>query len=336
MKACITRAEVKNYADERPAAKIRLDLTSNPLGPPRIAVEKLLNDVGSYPETAELPALLSALSNEQKLSTEEIMLTAGADQGIEIALTHLLEPKGRVAILVPTFPRFEIVARQLCDAEVIRFDSLEKLPGGCDAVILCTPNNPTTEELDVAALCETIAAHPESFFVVDGVFAAFGSQNLDVLVRRFPNVALLQSLSKSHGLAGLRVGWIASRAENIAAFRQGVSPFRVPLLCQRIALDAVQQKEHLRKSKAFLEAEFDRIREALGTRARRQSGVPFFLFLTEQPREEKERLLREGIAVTDSTSFPGVREQFLRIMIGTREENDAVIRALKTPKQRKA
>ena len=285
-------------------------------------------DVQRYSEPAELAELKQALAQHACIKEEQLMLTCGADQAIEIVLTHLLSPKETIAVLAPTFSRFEIVAQKLCDAKVVLFTDIRTIPD-CKIVLVCTPNNPTTEEVDISLLEEAIINNPDKMFVIDSVFADFGQNNVSKLVGKFCNVVVLKSLSKNFGLAGLRVGWIESQKENIALLRKGVSPFRVPLLNQKIALAALNDKKHVGKTIKFLADEFRKIKNTLGDKAVRKSNVPFFMLLTDKPREAREFLLTNSISVVDSASFSGAKNGFLRIAIGTNEDNAALVAALK-------
>lgn len=331
---CVRKGDVlKLYVDEVPlAAPIKLDLTTNPLGfPPRVlaSLGACPSDLDHYNEPPELPELKKAVATHSGVQEDQIMITAGADQAIELALAHIVECRTQVGILAPTFPRFEIVARRLCDAETILFKNLEKLPPGCQTVVLCTPNNPTTEEIGKTDLEKVISENQEKTFVIDAVFDDFGTQKVSDLINEFENVIVIKSVSKSFGLPGIRIGWVESRTENIDLLREGVSPFRVPFVCQKIAAEALKDSTHISKTIEFLSQEFAKIKRAFGGRAIRKSNVPFFLFLVKNAPEVKEWLLRKGIKVVDSSSFKGADSEFLRIMIGTREQNKRVIEDLK-------
>lgn len=321
---------MKLYADKLPKeARIKLDLNTNPLGLPK-AIEKVkvtAKDVQRYSEPAELAELKQSLAQRAGIKDEQLMITCGADQAIEIVLTHLLNPKETIAVLAPTFSRFEIVAKRLCDANVVLFTDINEVPE-CKVVLVCTPNNPTTEEVDINCLEKAVRSNPDKMFVIDSVFADFGKNNVSELTR-FSNVVVLKSLSKNFGLAGLRVGWVESQKENIALLRKGVSPFRVPLLNQKIALAALSDKKHVGKTIKFLDDEFRKIKNTLGDKAVRRSNVPFFMFLTEKPIAAREFLLNNSISVVDSTSFSGAKNGFLRIAIGTKDDNKALVAALK-------
>lgn len=323
----------ENYAQRnRHAPQIALDLTSNPLGCPkgaaRVAARMDAEAMLNYPRPPEMPELLAEIAKRSGIGKDEVMVTAGADQAIEIVLTHLLDEGDALGVLAPTFPRFEIVGRALCGAKIRLFHGMEELPKNCKAVCVCTPNNPTTDEIGMEKLADAIRSNPKTFFVVDSVFAEFGRQKASVLVKKFHNVAVLKSVSKSFGLPGLRVGWIESQKGNIEKFKIGATPFRVPVLSQKIALAALADRAHIMKTKKFLAREFRKISFALGERVCRKSDVPFFVFWTDGPKKARLFLLKMGIGVVDSASFSGEKKGFLRIAIGSRKQNEMVGKTL--------
>jgi len=332
---CVTSKEdLKLYVDETPKeAKIKLDLTTNPLGFPKRILSSLSSvnqtEISRYNEPPELPELKKAIGKHSGVAEEQIMITSGADQAIEIVLTHILEKGDVLGIHIPTFPRFEIVARRLCDAEIRFFTKLSETPKQCKAIIFCTPNNPTTRELSIDELEKIAEANKDKFIIIDAVFSDFGKNRISPLIDKFENVILLKSLSKSFGLPGIRFGWIESQSRNIKALREGVSPFRVPFICQRIALEALKDSNHIKQTIEFLSQEFRKIKREFNNQIIRESNVPFFLFKVENPQKARKWLLKHDISVVDSTSFKGVNNGFLRIMIGNDEENKILIERLK-------
>lgn len=332
---CVTsREDLELYVDENPKeVKIKLDLITNPLGFPKRVLSSLSSlketEISRYNEPPELPELKKAIAKHSGVAENQIMITSGADQAIEIVLTHILEKEDVLGIHIPTFPRFEIVARRLCDAKIKFFKEISEIPIDSNAVIFCTPNNPTTKEINLDELEKIADINKDKCIIIDGVFSDFGKNRISSLIDRFENVVILKSLSKSFGLPGIRVGWIESQDRNIIALREGVSPFRVPFICQKIALEALKDSNHIKRTKEFLSQEFQKIEQEFGNQVVRESNVPFFLFKVENPQKAREWLLQHDIRVVDSTSFKGVDSGFLRIMIGNKEENKILIERLR-------
>jgi len=310
--------------------KINLNLTTNPLGP-GINYEKMRfqkSYIENYNEPGEMKELKLKISECESTSEKNIMITAGADQALEILLSHCLSENECVGIHEPTFSRFEIYAKNLCGARILHFKSLKNIPP-CKVIVLCSPNNPSTVELKYDEIRKILENNPDTAVIVDNVFFGYGKENLSSLVKEFGNLFLIKSFSKLYGLPGLRVGWIESREENISKLEIGISPFRASYLNQFIALKSLENPKHIQKSLEYVRAEFSKIKSELKDRVVRESNVPFFLFKTGNPKKDRDFLFNQGINVIDSTYFNNADFGFLRISLGTPEENREVMHALK-------
>ncbi len=327
---CVQKGkQSKTYADAV-RGEVKLDLSINTFAR-KIVDERVLKlsaaDIVEYPDPTELPVLKELVARQEAVTPEEVMFTTGADRAIEIVLTRILSAGERVAINIPTFPFFEVVARSVCDARTLFFEALDRIPSA-KMVVLCSPNNPTTQELSEETVRRILEENPDTMIVLDAVFADFGTWNPSRLVEEFSNLVVLRSFSKV-GFAGLRLGSIVSQQENIEYFKVGVSPFRVPVVTQRIALNVLQETTVLETGKRLLNKEFAFIRGEL-PQAVRETNLPFFLLPTEQDSTVvREKLLGKGVSVVDGKNFRGLGDNFLRVMIGTREENKQFIQAFK-------
>lgn len=328
-KCCLEKFEI--YA-KNVQAKIRLDLSTHPLGPSPVILEVLKSagifDLWKYPES-ELMELKQQIARFTGLNEENIMLTSGAEQGIEIALIRLLNPGERITIKIPTFPLFNIFARNLCDAKVEFFSDIENIPEA-KVIVLCSPNNPTTEEIPEEKIGSILEENPNSMILLDNVFCESGEERFENLVKEFNNLIILRSFSKDFGLAGIRLGFILSSEENIPALKNGICHFRISTLSQRIALEALKDRNHLEKMKLFLKHEFSFIKRELGSQIVRKSNTPFFLFDCRMDSQIcREKMLEKDISIVDSSSFAGLERNFCRVTIGKREENEAFLAAVK-------
>ena len=327
----ISKNTVNNYVKEQNKNIVRLDLVSNPLGPPKNILEFLksinVDDLSNYPDRKLLWELKQRLAIQNNVNPENILVTAGADQAIEIVLTHVLNPGDKIGIQVPTFPRFEIVAKKLCNAEIKLFSSLENTPDS-KIIMLCTPNNPTTEEIEECKLRETIKTNQDKLFVIDAVFSDFGTWNPSKLVKEFRNVIIIKSFSKSFGIPGARIGFIVSNNEIISILKQGISPFLVSTISQKIAIQCLDELEHIEKTKEFIDKEFKNIISELGINAIRKSNVPFFIFKLQDSIKIKRKLKEKGISVITEKHFNS-SEKFIRVAIGERWQNNLFIKTIK-------
>lgn len=272
--------------------------------------------------------LLEILAEREGLARHGIWLTPGADLAVEAVLGQFLEDGDRLGILDPNFPRFDIVAAGVRGLQVVRFETLTELPADLKLAVVCTPNNPSTEEVPQAELKRAVADHPDTLFCVDGVFDWYGSWPLSDLCRAHDNVLVLKSFSKI-GLAGLRLGWAMGAEDLVADLQRGLTPFAVPALVQAVGLEVARRLDRIDTIKAVLEEEFAYLRNTLGAAATRSSPVPFYLLTTRPDVEDAAALLAaRGVSVVDGSHFRGLPPHRLRVAIGSRVQNDTLLATL--------
>ena len=282
----------------------------------------------SYSDPGQLPELLEILGNFDGLSPESLWLTCGADAAIEEVLTRFLGEGDTLGILTPNFPRFGIVAATLPGVKCHYFSSLDTLPAGLKAVALCTPNNPDTSELPQQALAQVMKKHPETLFILDGVFDWYASYSLAALVQAHPNALLLKSFSKI-GLAGLRLGYVVAHPDIIRDLQIGLSPFFVSRLTQKIGLEVARNFPRVQLIKEWLEEQFRPIEKEWGSLCIRKTPLPFYLLQTNRTSSEATALLaQEGISVVDGVFFRDLPTGLIRVAIGTQEQNNLLVSAV--------
>ncbi len=334
-KESLQKETVKNYIEDKEKIRIRLDVVSNPLGASKKVMDFLhhvsLEDISKYPDLSLSWELKERIALANKVRSKNILLTAGADHAIEVVLTHILSPKEKIGIHIPTFPRFEIVAKKLCNAEIIFFTNLASIPNA-KVIMLCSPNNPTTEEIPKQILTGLLKQHKNKLFVIDAVFSDFGTWNPAELIEEFENLIVIKSFSKSFGIPGARVGSVAAQEPIIHLLTQGISPFFVSALSQKIASLSLEDKEHIEFTKIFLEKEFIKLKAVFENKLTRKANVPFFLMKVKNSGHAKESLEKQGIAVITEAHFRGLEKNILRVKIGNSWENDFFIECIKSMK----
>ncbi|MFH0817129.1 MAG: pyridoxal phosphate-dependent aminotransferase [Candidatus Micrarchaeota archaeon] len=302
-----------------PAPKLALDLTTLPLIP-EMEMRFGLDNFQHYSRAVD-EGLVRAISEFEGVGADSIAVVSGADMGLEIAMSHLLDPGDEAGVMTPAFPRFGQIATELCGARVKTFESIHELPEAT-VIVINTPNNPSTKAVARGKIETAIESRPGSFFIIDGVFSAFGQRGLASLAEEFPNAVFINSVSKSHGLAGLRVGWIISRNKNLAQFGRGVSKFHVPLPNQKIAASALGEEEFVERARGFIDTEFSFLKKEIRAPLVRETPVPFYLAKVSDSKAVQKRLMKLGISVVDCSTFPGMGNKHIRVRIGNRAENE--------------
>ena len=331
-----------------------IDFSSNvgPAGVPPSVIPALgrgLGRIAHYPDT-RCTELAGSLAGYTGLPRANLVVGNGAVDLI-YGFCGAFLPGRRVLIPVPTFGEYEAAAR-LAGCGPIAFlktmnladdaDSLaSRIPdGGC--VFICNPNNPTGGLLSRRQLAGIVSqARRRSCLVfVDECFIEMvpgrPSQSVLPLVggRGHGNLFVLRSLTKSFGLAGIRVGYAAGPKRMVAALQRTRIPWSVNALAQRAGLLAIRDApSHIKRTKSIISAESRFLREMIsgidGFECH-DSSANFILVRTEQDSAVlREGLLRRhGILVRDCRSFRGLGSHHIRIAVRRHPDNVRLVRAL--------
>lgn len=242
---------------------LRLDSNESDFGPSPKVVEALCNikaaDLQYYPYYGKL---LEKLADFHKVSIENIILTNGADEGISSILGTFLEYGQTVLTVAPTFVMPKLYSlRDGLNFKEISYNDKWKFPkveflnhiDSANLIHLTTPNSPTGEVIERSTILEIIEKAGTKAILIDETYANYaGITNLD-LIHEKDNIFITRSFSKDFALAGLRLGYIISAAENIVSLRKSLSPYNVSNIAVKAGLAALDDLAHLDKVKSELE-----------------------------------------------------------------------------------
>jgi histidinol-phosphate aminotransferase len=325
-------------------ALTRMHANEAPWRPPGDGTQAGLN---RYPEPQpkELIARLAAL---YEVPEESVLATRGADEGIDL-LSRIYLQAGRDAILqvAPTFGMYQVSAR-IQGAAVFEvplrrdrgwaLDANELLSAWRPAmklVYLCSPNNPTSNLFDAAAIERVCAAlDGKAIVVIDEAYVEWSrSASLTPWLKRYQTLAVLRTLSKAHALAGARLGALLAAPEMIQLAKRVISPYALAQPTVEIAIRALGADELVR-SKARLEsllAERDRMHRALQRSPLVRSVWPSDANFLCLECSDAERFLRDsmaaGLIVRDLRGYAALPDS-LRVSMGTPGQNDALLRSV--------
>lgn len=325
------KGKLKDYGKRTPA-DCDLSLVAGPFiweKEIRQALKNLPSSyIREYPLPNQFPELLELITEYENLPSDWALLTPGADIAIEILLRQILDPGDKIAILCPNFPRFEVVAKTITGVICSNYFSIDELPGDAKLISICTPCNPSTEEIPFTKLKTLISSRPNTIFCIDGVFDWYSEYSLSSLCNEYPNVILLKSFSKL-GLAGLRLGYILSSPELYEYLLLGQSPFAVPAIIQHMGLYIAHNLHRISEIKEQISQDWQLLHDTFGDKAIRQSPVPFYLLQTSKDSDEAAQLLsQDGISVVSSSNFRGIPENVIRIAIGNYAQNVKLIKSI--------
>lgn len=316
-------------------AKILLDANENSLGSP------LTKWYNRYPDPYQLK-VKEKLAFVKQIAANQIFLGNGSDECIDILFRTFCEPsKDNIIICPPTYPMYEVGANindiaiqkaPLLPDYQLNVAHIEQLVNERTKIIwICSPNNPTGNSLDRIDI-ETILNHFDGIVVVDEAYINFSKQKSFVQsLIDYPNLVVLQTLSKAWGLAGLRLGMCFASPEIIGYMNKVKAPYNINIVTQELALQALEEVgmvndmiQHLvdmRIALAEVIASMPHVIKVF------PSDTNFLFVKIPHARKLYEYLLTEGIIVRDRSTLE-LCEDSLRITVGTEQENTALVDAM--------
>jgi histidinol-phosphate aminotransferase len=312
---------------------LRLDFNENTLGPsPRVveAIRALPPEAyATYPEYA---GLVEAYAAHAGIPAESVAVFNGADAAIRSIFDAFGQPSATFLTTAPTFgyyrPCAEIAGMVI---EEVPYDSdlsfpwvaferrLAQAPRIC---FICNPNNPTSTQVEPAKLLALARAHEQTLFVVDELYVSFTGQSVLPEATRYSNVIALRSLSKSMGIAGLRLGFACGTPGLVERAFRVTGPYDIntfAVTAGKAALaDAAYTDAYVAEiaaAKAWTLSELDR----LGVRYHSQGGNFLLVWPGRDVRAVVAELKERGILVRSMAGKPVIDGSF-RLSVGTREQ----------------
>lgn len=316
-------------------AKILLDANENSLGSP------LTKWYNRYPDPYQLK-VKEKMAFIKQIAANQIFLGNGSDECIDILFRTFCEPgKDNIIICPPTYPMYEVGANindiaiqkaPLLPDYQLNVAHIEQLVNERTKIIwICSPNNPTGNSLDRIDI-ETILNHFDGIVVVDEAYINFSKQKSFVQsLIDYPNLVVLQTLSKAWGLAGLRLGMCFASPEIIGYMNKVKAPYNINIVTQDLALQALEEVGQVNDMIQLLVDMRIALADVIASMPHVVKVFPSdtnFLFVKiPQARKLYEYLLTEGIIVRDRSSLE-LCEDSLRITVGTEQENTALVDAM--------
>ena len=316
-------------------AKVFLDANENSLGSP------LTKWYNRYPDPHQR-AVKQKLSVIKGIGPEHIFLGNGSDECIDLLFRCFCQPgKDNVIICPPTYGMYEVSAnindvavRKAPLLEDFQLDlvHLETLADANTKLIwLCSPNNPTGNALNRADI-EMVLNNFNGVVVVDEAYINFAQQKSFIQeLADYPNLVVLQTLSKAWGLAGLRLGMAFASAAIIEILDKVKPPYNINQATQDLVLKALdevgQVNDMIRLLVDMREALAEVFRSMPTVEKVYPSDANFILVRIKDARKVYEFLLDRGIVLRDRSNVQ-LCENCLRITVGTEKENTLLVDAM--------
>ena len=329
-------AALKPYSTARDEYKgtigIYLDANENPFE----------NGYNRYPSTTLKGQVRATIAAKKGVDPSRLFLGNGSDEAIDLLFRVFCRPGvDNVISIAPTYGMYSVCAA-INDIEYreVMLDEdfslpVDKLLAAADAqsklLFVCSPNNPTANAYSREQLITLVQQFP-GIVVVDEAYIDFSSvPSMVELIDAYPNLVVLQTLSKAYGLAGLRMGLAMAHERIISIFEQVKYPYNIG--ADTLALASRLLETDITPQVQTLIAERERVAAALSALPYVEKVYPsdanFLLVKVERSRELYEFLIARELIVRDRSRTPGC-EGTLRITIGTPEENGRLIEELQT------
>jgi histidinol-phosphate aminotransferase len=317
-------------------AHVFLDANENPFNGP----------YNRYPDPLQ-ESLKERLSEVKNVPAENIFLGNGSDEAIDLVYRCFCEPKkDNVVAICPTYGMYEVCAN-INDVEYrnVMLDenyqiTAEKLLAACDAntkaIWICSPNNPTGNDINNEEIEKVIEGF-DGIVIVDEAYIDFSKQKSfkQYVSNDNYNVIVLQTMSKAWGSAAIRLGMAFAKKEIIAIFNKVKYPYNVNLLTQEQAMKRLKDTQPVEQWINILLQERGRTMEAFGELPICEKIYPtdanFFLAKVKDAQKTYDYLVDKGIIVRNRTRV-SLCNNCLRVTIGTREENNELLGALRDMK----
>jgi histidinol-phosphate aminotransferase len=318
---------------------VKLNTNENPY-PPSPQVMKTLAQIQPeqlrrYPDPLG-NAFREAAAELNGVKPENILCCNGGDDLLSIAIRAFCDERRAVAYPVPTYSLYPVLARlQNCEAIEIPFGEEFNLPAGLATTgaaltIVCNPNAPTGSFIRVEEIA-ALAAKLTGVLLIDEAYVDFAEQNCAALIRDYENVIVLRSLSKGYSLAGLRFGYAIAQNNLIDGLVKVKDSYNVDAVAIALATAAIKDQAYFRKNVDRIKRERKALTEQLRSLgfAVPDSHSNFVLAQVKNGSAARihEELAQQNIFVR-YWSVPGLSDK-LRISVGTKEQNERLIAALK-------
>jgi len=332
---------------------IKLASNENPLGPSPLAlkaIETVSSSINYYPDGGGF-ALSNKLAEKHQVDVSNITLGNGSNDILELVTRAFLTPQLSAVFSEHSFAVYPIVVQAVgARANIAKAfpEDHETMPLGHDPeallsqvddttriIFIANPNNPTGTWLSPDALEQLFEKIAENVIIVlDLAYTEYMDKEMKPRInqwlQRFPNLVITQTFSKVYALAGLRIGYSISNPEIADVLNRVRQPFNTNMLAQSAAIASLDDSEHVTTSvemnnagKRFLQHAF----EELGLKHLPTMGNFISVNVAQDGLALYEKLLQQGVIVRPVANY--AMPEYLRITIGTQQQNERFIETLK-------
>jgi histidinol-phosphate aminotransferase len=324
---------------------VKLNQNESPFDVPAEIKDRILEDVRSqtwsrYPEPMPQD-LVEAVARFVGVPPDHVVVANGSNSIVQHILNAIVSPGISVVIPSPSFSLYgqftEILGGDpvyvpLDDNFGYDVEALIRASGsGVSGVIICSPNNPTGCDISNADLTRLLES-TDAIVVVDEAYAEFNDHTAIDLLDRNPNLVVLKTLSKAFGAAAIRVGCLIAKPELARQIQKIKLPFDINLFSRTAAIELLRHRETTEDTVRYIVKERERVFGALSAIdgvTPYPSKANLILFEVDDPKTVFEQVAEKGVLIRNVSGYPRLSHG-LRVSIGTKDENDAFLRALQS------
>jgi histidinol-phosphate aminotransferase len=340
----LIRENIRNLIPYRSARDdfndgLLLDANENSFGSPIRHSLKLHR----YP-TPTHDKLRKKIADFRGVETDNIFLGVGSDEPIDTLIRIFCEPEtDSVMITPPTYGMYKVSASinnvavkeaLLDDRFQLRADAIAaKTDESTKILFLCSPNNPTGNDMKQTDMLKIITRFP-GIVVVDEAYIDFSTnESMAQFVQQYPNLVVLQTFSKAFGLAGIRLGIAISNPLIISYMLRVKAPYNINKLTAEAALEAFDKTDLVKFNISKIKEEKEYVAEQLGFAEQVEKVYPsnsnFLLFKIRNAKEVYQKLADRGVIIRYRGNEPLCKD-CLRVTIGMPDENVRFLKTLKS------
>jgi histidinol-phosphate aminotransferase len=318
--------------------KLRLDFNENTVGCSPAVIEHLKSvltpgELTVYPDYARVKA---ALSTHFRVSPDELLLTNGTDEAIQVLVNTYVDDGDEVIALRPSYAMYRFYA-EVAGAKIVEIDYqapalafpmadlLAAVTPRTRAILIANPNNPTGTAIDLPSVERILKAAPNAAVLIDEAYYEFFGVTALPLLAKYPHLFVSRTFSKVYGMAALRMGCLFSQTANVKYLHKAQSPYSVNALAAAAAEAAIGDTAYIENyvtealaAREMLEAGFEKLGIAYVP-----GSANFVLgYFGDRAVEIRDALREKAILVRDrSYEIPGG----VRITVGTRAQTRLVL-----------
>ena len=300
------------------------------------------NGVNRYPDPQQL-TVKKVLATIKNVNNKNILLGNGSDEVLDLLFRAFCEPnKDNIITLPPTYGMYSVLAslNAIEDRKVLLSNDfqpqiqqiLATVDNNSKILFVCSPNNPSGNSFSEEVI-ETLLKKFQGLVVIDEAYIDFSKQESWLKkLNEYPNLVITQTLSKAYGMAGIRLGICYASEEIIQILNNIKPPYNINELTQQKALERLQDRVGVAQEIESILSERNLLAEALKgisfVEKIYESDANFILIKVDDATKRYNELIAKGIVIRNRTTQP-LCENTLRLTVGTRKENEKLIKVLK-------